>query len=173
MIATNRFTRTATHLNRWSLGWIEQSIDKGIARIEDSQHDSGQKSCLKQRAHRYNSRFAQIGQSIGTARSSRPHFLRTRIQIARQSTQKNDDNGWWNNLSQGSRGRDDPGGQLWRVAIAQHRGQAQQAHGHNRGPHNPRRGCQKCPHDHNRDRQTSRQRAKHPRHSCQQIIGNL
>ena len=75
-------------------------------------------------------------------------------------------------LRQRARGGDGAGGNGAVVAIAQHDGQRDQAHGNDRSSHHARGGGQQRAHQHDRDRQTAAHRAKHLGHGFQQVLGH-
>ena len=63
---------------------------------------------------------------------------------------------------------------LGRIAVAQHGRQRKQTHGHNSRTHNACGRRQETRQPQQRDTaKTTRQRSKDPRHSGQQIVGNL
>ena len=162
-----------SHFHGRCLVRVQQSVTKGIKRIEQRQHDARQKRCLEQRPHRQNRRFPKEGQGIRTARCLRPPFLCVRIKVTRQRAQQNDHDRRWNDLSQRTRGRDHTCRDLGRIVVAQHRRQCQQSHGHNGRTNNAGRRSKEGAHNYDRNRQTAWQRAENAGHGGQQIIGDL
>ena len=163
----------AFNLHSRCLRRVQHREAERIRSVKPRQENPRQQRRLEQRTDRENRRFTQIGQRIGTARKLRPRLLPGRIEIAHQRSQKNDHNRGRNDLPQGARGRNHARGQFGRVVVAQHRRQRQKPHRHHGCADDPGRGGQEGTHDHNRHRQTARQRAKDARHAGQKVFGDF
>jgi hypothetical protein len=152
----------AAHLERRARARIEDRLEEDPAEVQAHQREARDDRAREQLADR------------DRLRSHVAEFeLRLLVRTLQDVADEDQHRGRRDDLPQRARSADRAGRELRIVAGAHHRRQRQQAHRHDGGADDARRGRQQRPDDHDRITEAATQRAEQFAHGRQQRLGDL